>query len=224
LALDLRGHGKSEREPPWDVATHVGDVLETAAAAGVERAFWVGHSFGGLVLATLAAREPDVVEGLVLLDPGMEVDPAQALKSAEIERLDWAFATVDGAVNALLSSDAVSAAPRQVVAAYVQGDLQRGGDGRLRFRHSPAAAVVAWSEVTRPAPAVAPVPTLLVRPVASGAYTGSQDTRYRSELGSMLTLVAVPNGHNVLWESPAETSTAIKCFLEKVGAGEARRR
>ena len=51
------------------------DLLETAAAEGIERAFWIGHSFGGLVLATLAAREPEVVEGLGLLDPGLEVDP-----------------------------------------------------------------------------------------------------------------------------------------------------
>lgn len=224
LALDLRGHGESGREPPWDAGTHAADVLETAAAAGVERAFWVGHSFGGLVLATLAARAPAVVEGLVLLDPGLEVDPGYALKSAEIERLDWAFATADGAVNALLSSRSTVAAPREVVAAYVEGDLQRGGDGRLRFRHSPAAAVVAWNEATLPAPPVARVPTLLVRPVTSGVYTGSQDARYRAELGSMLTLVAVPNGHNVLWESPVETAAAINGFLVKFRTGQARPR
>src|ERR671923_808417 len=47
LAPDLRGHGFSEWEPPWTIATHSADVLETVTAAGVERAAWVGHSFGG---------------------------------------------------------------------------------------------------------------------------------------------------------------------------------
>jgi hypothetical protein len=40
----------------------------------------------------------------------------------------------------------------------------------------------------------------------------------------MLTMTAVPNGHNVLWESPHETEAAILDFLEKAvpaGSGSA---
>ena len=210
---DLRGHGRSGREPPWDVGTHVSDLLETMSADGVGRAVWIGHSFGGLALAALAAREPEAVEGLALLDPALAIDPGYALRSAEIERLDWAFETVDGAVNALLSSDSVVAAPREVVAAYAEKDLERGADGRLRFRHCPSAAVVAWSEATLAPPPVARVPTLLVRPETSAANAGPQDARYRAELGPMLTRVAVSNGHNVLWESLSETTAALKDFL-----------
>jgi hypothetical protein len=33
-------------------------------------------------------------------------------------------------------------------------------------------------------------------------------------LGDLLTTVTVPNGHNVLWESPAETIEAIEQFLD----------
>ena len=58
LAPDLRGHGGSEWDPPWTIATHVHDLLETVDDAGVRGADWVGHSFGGrLVLEwRLAAR------------------------------------------------------------------------------------------------------------------------------------------------------------------------
>ncbi len=217
VAVDLRGHGDSGREPPWDTETHVADLLETVAALEIETATWIGHSFGGRVSAALAARFPERVERLVLLDPGLDVSPAHALKSAETERLDWSFATVDGAVNALLSSDSVVAAPKEVVAAYVADDLRRGTDGRLRFRHSPSAAVVAWSEVTLPPPPVAQRPTLLVRPVSSGVHSRGQDSRYRTELGPLLTMAAVPNGHNVLWDSPTETMAAIDAFLAKTG-------
>lgn len=213
VAVDLRGHGDSDREPPWDSGTHVADLLETADALGIERAIWIGHSFGGRLIATVAVQAPQRVERLALLDPGLEVDPAHALKSAEMDRLDWSFATADGAVNALLSSDLVVAAPREVVAAYAEGDLVRGSDGRFRFRHSPSAAVVAWSESALPPPPIAPLPTLLVRPVGSVIPNRAQDTRYRAELGSMLTMAAVPNGHNLLWESPVETLAAISGFL-----------
>jgi pimeloyl-ACP methyl ester carboxylesterase len=214
VAVDLRGHGDSGREPPWDKDTHVQDLLDTLDAQGIERATWVGHSFGGLVAAAAAAREPGRTKALALLDPGLEVSPGQALRSAEIERLDWSFATVDGAVNALMSNEATVAAPYEVVKAYVDGDLRQGPDGRYRFRFSPSAAVVAWSEVTLPAPAIARVPTLLLMATVSLAHNGANRDRYREALGGLLTEVVVPNGHNVLWEAPAETIAAIEGFVD----------
>jgi lipase len=213
IAVDLRGHGGSGAEPPWSLETHAGDLLETMDAEGIETAALVGHSFGGTVAAALAAREPGRVSRLALLDPGLEVPPAHALKSAEMDRLDWSFGSVDGAVNALLASDTVVAAPRETVAAFVAADLRRGGDGRLRFSYCPAAAVVAWSEMTLPPPPVAALPTLLLRPVASHIPAGPQDRRYREGLGSLLTLKAVPHGHNLLWEAPRETAAALAEFL-----------
>lgn len=213
LAVDLRGHGASGYEPPWSVAAHVADLLETADALGVGPATWIGHSFGALVLAALAAREPGRVERLVLLDPGFVTPPELALLGAERDRQDWSFASVEGATNALLGSEAMVAPPAEKIAAYVADDLVRGPDGRLRFRYCPGALVVAWSEMSEQPPPVAPVPTLLVRPLTAAAHARVQDRRYRDALGSLLTVAAVPNGHNVLWESPRETTAAIESFL-----------
>ena len=214
LAVDLRGHGSSGHEPPWSLSTHVEDLLETASAAGVDSATWIGHSFGGLVLAALAARAPRRVERLVLLDPGLAVPPAYALVCAERDRQDWSFATVEGAVTALLSAESVVATPRETAAAFAAADLVRGGDGRLRFRYCPSAVVAAWGETTLPPPPVAELPTLLVRPLTSSVHTRDQDRRYRDALGPLLRMAAVPNGHNVLWESPRETTAAIAEFLD----------
>jgi lipase len=213
VAVDLRGHGASGYEPPWDLATHVDDLLETADALGIGAATWIGHSFGGLALAALAARAPERVERLVLLDPGLAVPADHALVCAERDRLDWTFATPEGAANALLSAETVVATPPETIAAYVAEDVVRGADGRLRFRFSPSALVVAWSEMVLPPPPVAALPTLLVRPVTSAIPARAQDRRYREALGPLLKMVAVPNGHNVLWESPAETAAAITDFL-----------
>jgi lipase len=214
-SVDLRGHGESGREPPWNTGTHVDDLLETADALGIERAAWIGHSFGGRMVAALAEWAPERVERLVLLDPGLEVPAEYALKSAEMDRLDWSFGSVEGAVNALLSSDSVAAAPKDVVTAYVADDLRPGPDGRLRFSYCPSATVAAWSELALLPPEIAAVPTLLVRPVTSAIHSRADDRRYRDALGSLLTMAAVPNGHNVLWESPAETAAAIVSFLAK---------
>ncbi len=213
VAVDLRGHGDSGREPPWDTEAHVGDLLETADSLGIERATWIGHSFGGRLVAATAASAPERAVALGLLDPGLEVSPALVLQGAEIERLDWSFATVEGAVNALLSNSAGVAAPRDVVTAYVQGDVVKGPDGRFRFRFSPSAAVVAWNEVALPAPPVTQVPTLLILTEASLTQAALLKPRYEEALGELLTEVVVPNGHNLLWEAPAETIGAIERFL-----------
>lgn len=213
VALDLRGHGESERLPPWDMGTHVADVLETLDALGIERAAWIAHSFGGRVLAELAARAPERVERLALLEPGMGVPAAHALRQSELDRLDWSFATVEGATNAVLASDTMASAPEDVVSAYVAGDVQRGPDGRFRFSFCPSAAVVAWSDMVRPDPPIAALPTLLIVSMAPLFDPRDQIRRYRDALGPLLTVATVPNGHNVLWESPLETGAAIEAFL-----------
>lgn len=214
MAVDLRGHGKSDREPPWSTGTHVGDVLETIDAAGVERVVWVGHSFGGRIAAALAVEAAERTESLVLLDPGLGVPPERALRSAEVERLDWSFATVDGATNALLSNEAIVASPREVVAAFVENDVRKGPDGRFRFSYCPSTVVTAWSEMTLPPPPIAQIPTLCVLAEKPLYDTTRQQQRYEEELGDLITKVTVPNGHNVLWESPEETIGAIEQFIE----------
>jgi len=214
IAVDLRGHGSSGVEPPWNVATHVDDLLETATAAGIESAAWVGHSFGGHVLAALAAREPERVERLALLDPGFALPADYVLTRAERDRQDWSFASVEGATTALLSAEGGGAAPVETLRAYATEDLVAAADGRLRFSYSPLAVVVAWSEMALEPPRPASLPTLLVRPVsATDPMYRNQDRRYREALGPLLTMAAVPNGHNVLWESPLETGAAIRSFL-----------
>lgn len=214
LAVDLRGHGESDREPPWNTGAHVADVLETLEAEGVERVTWVGHSFGGRVAAALAVEASQLTQGVALLDPGLGVPPQRALRSAEVERLDWSFATADGAANALLSNEAIVASPREVVTAFVEGDVRKGADGRFRFSYCPSTVVTAWSEMTLPPPPIAQIPTLLVTAEKPLYDSGPQRQRYEEELGDLLTQVAVPNGHNVLWESPEETIEAVEQFLE----------
>lgn len=212
-AVDLRGHGDSGREPPWNVQTHVQDLLETVEDLGIESADWVGHSFGGRLAAELAAHVPQRTRRLALLDPGIAVPVERALQSAELERLDWSFATLDGAVNAILSNDTIVVSPREVVAAFVRDDVKQGPDGRLRFSFCPSAVVVAWSEMTLPPPPIARLPTLVLKAEVPLYDASAQLRRYEEDLGDLLTVVEAPGGHNVLWESPRETIGAVERFL-----------
>jgi pimeloyl-ACP methyl ester carboxylesterase len=69
-AYDLRGHGYTEAPPTgYTSADHAADALALMDTLGMDRARIVGHSFGAVIAAHVAAEAPDRVEALVLSDP-----------------------------------------------------------------------------------------------------------------------------------------------------------
>jgi pimeloyl-ACP methyl ester carboxylesterase len=72
FAPDLRGRGRSNRLPgPTGIAQHAEDCAAVVEATGGVPLVVVGHSMGGFVATVLAARRPDLVRGLVLVDGGL---------------------------------------------------------------------------------------------------------------------------------------------------------
>ncbi len=66
-AVDLRGHGKSDRvRERFDVDDLADDVAAVLNAVGADRVAVVGYSMGGMVAQALARRHPARVERLVL--------------------------------------------------------------------------------------------------------------------------------------------------------------
>ncbi|MBF4624948.1 alpha/beta fold hydrolase [Clavibacter sp. VKM Ac-2872] len=63
LAVDLPGHGLSDRDPELTIPRAAAAVTRAVADAGVERpALAIGHSFGGIVLGeAFPERRPEVV-------------------------------------------------------------------------------------------------------------------------------------------------------------------
>src|SRR6188508_1279433 len=82
VAADLRGHGHSAWDEPWDLAAHVADLLETFG----EPAYWIGHSFGGRLIMHVAAERPELVRRAVLLDPAIFIPPPHSHQLAEEAR------------------------------------------------------------------------------------------------------------------------------------------
>lgn len=80
LAMDLRGHGRSD--PPFShdygVEALAGDIAAVANALELRRFVLVGHSIGGAAAAAYAGRHPRHVAGLVLAGAPGKSAPEQA--------------------------------------------------------------------------------------------------------------------------------------------------
>ena len=71
LAVDLRGHGQSEFDDPYDPMSYAADVVDTATALGMRRPLVIGHSLGGIVATAFAAQTP--CRGVVNVDQPLQL-------------------------------------------------------------------------------------------------------------------------------------------------------
>jgi len=71
IALEQRGHGQTDHPPTgYDWQTLATDVVEALDQLGLERVAVLGHSWGGNVALSVAAKYPERVSKLVLIDGG----------------------------------------------------------------------------------------------------------------------------------------------------------
>jgi lipase len=212
FAPDLRGHGLSGWEPPWNLGAHVGDLVDTLNVLHLERVDVVGHSFGGRIALELAARHPERVGRVVLLDPAVWVPPQIALERAELAREDTSYASVEEAIAERLAVG--TGTDERLVREELPQHLHLGDDGRWRGRFAPAAVVAAYGEMAKAPPLErVAAPTLLVRGRESEVVPEPlQDVV--CETMKNCSSVTVPGGHIVMWDAFDETADAILGFLE----------
>ena len=76
IAFDLPGHGKSERtdkEFNFDHWTEL--LLKAIDKLGVKQAKAIGHSYGAITLMSIASKQPDLLEALVIISAAHRLDP-----------------------------------------------------------------------------------------------------------------------------------------------------
>jgi pimeloyl-ACP methyl ester carboxylesterase len=70
-ALDLPGFGLSRTQKPFSIEAQLEAFSNWLSALKLQRTVVIGHSLGGYLAALLAARSPELVAGLVLVDPAI---------------------------------------------------------------------------------------------------------------------------------------------------------
>lgn len=215
IAPDLRGHGRSTWSPPWGIADHVDSLVEVLDAEVSEPVVLVGHSYGGAIAVHLAARVPDRVRALVLLDPAMGLDPARMLEVAD---LTVRYPDYTDAAEA--RSEKVHGAWADVADDVLDEEMAEHlielGNGRVGWRYAVPAVVASWGELARPA-ALPPAgtPTVLVQAmrVQPSYVTPAFRAALTERLGDDLTVVEMDVDHMVANARPAEVAALIEKLL-----------
>jgi pimeloyl-ACP methyl ester carboxylesterase len=92
VAPDLRGYGSTDR--PAEVADYalphlVGDLVGLVRALGHDSAHIVGHDWGGSACWVAAARSPEAVRSLCILNSPHPVASAEARRIREQQQKSW---------------------------------------------------------------------------------------------------------------------------------------
>ncbi len=142
IAVDLPGFGEAVPSGGGPVA-HWDDVVETMEALGVERAAFVGSSFGAAVALRVAAVHPRRVSALVLFSAGdaPEPDPSPQLLAAwEAEEQALEAGDAERAVEATVASwvgPGAAAGVGERIATMQRENYERHAAARLEFAPDP---------------------------------------------------------------------------------------
>jgi lipase len=215
LAPDLIGHGRSPWVPPWGIAAQVEglrSLLENNARGPV---LVVGHSYGGAIAVHLAVQHPELVRGLVLLDPAIELDAADLL---EVAGLTAKFPDYTDAAEA--KSEKLNGAwadvPTALLEREVDDHLIDADNGRVSWRISTPAVVASWGEMAHPL-VVPPAgtPTILVQAMRVQPPYVSEEfkTALQDRLGNKLKVVELDCDHMVAQAKPAEVAELVRELL-----------
>lgn len=190
---DTRPDGAERSTPvaqPHGISADVADIVSLIGSAGLSGPFViVAHSYGGLVADLLARTHPDLVAGLVMVDPVSEFLPAvgSPTQNAAFYRDGRRPATPDG--ESVLFEDAFA----RVAAA---GPL-------------PDVPAVVLSSGKFMAPDV----------LTTENYTQAQIHRANDMLAAALhtdNRIVADSGHNVMLYAPGEVVSAVAAIVERV--------
>lgn len=221
-ALDQRGHGDSDWTPDGDYSryTQCEDVEAFVSALGLSPFILTGLSMGGINAITYAARYPEKVRALIIVDVGPEIETRgreniQGFISG-IDELDSFDAFVERAhrFNPRRSLDNLRQRLSHNLKQLPSGkwtwkfDQKRlGAGGRSGF--GPEGL---WEDVRK-----IRCPTLIIRGGESDILAPEAAERMRAAVPNSRIAVVSGAGHSVMGDNPAGFAAAVQEFLLTLG-------
>ena len=198
------GHGRSEARPGTPtLASRTDELEQMIAAAGLTPPFvLVGHSYGGFVIRSYAARHPGEIAGMVF------VDPSDEHQLTELRKLDTAAVDNDNRLLAQFMPPKFQPELSQVQAILDSGKLNLAGP-------LPDVPVVVLTSVQR-----REQPEMFLETPAAVEVWRDLHARFFRGFSSGSHVVTPHSGHNIHQEQP---QLVIAAVAEVIAAADAAR-
>ncbi len=220
IAPDQRGRGGSDwaADGRYDTDSYVADMLAIADALGLHRFAIIGHSMGGTNAINFAARYPERVTALVIVDSAPELDPIGLQRIArETSEMPSSFSSRKEARNYLRTLH--RRASDSSIATRLEWALEESG-GTYRWRIDPAIFPLKPDSPQRSWDALAAIkcPTLVVRAGESDLVTSECANRMIQAIATGSGVEIAGAGHMVLEDNPEGFAAAALPFLMQTAA------
>lgn len=217
IAMDMRGFGDSDWSPARDysVPAMAQDILAVLDHAGWKRALLVGHSMGGRSTVYAAAKHPERVAGLVLVDYTPENAPAGTRRTTEIVgNTPDSFASIEQAMQYFGRQDRTRFENylRKTDKGFI---VKRDPHFRDQFRkvlqtgERPRLGVDMWQLIGE-----VRCPVLSLRGTRSDMYAAETAQKMKAA-NPRLRVAEVEAGHDIAGENPQGFLAAMNSFLEE---------
>jgi esterase len=211
VAMDMRGFGDSDWSPSQDysVPSMAQDIVNVLEHLGWQRALLIGHSMGGRSTTYVAAKHPERVAGLALIDHSPENAPAGSRRVTQtVANTPERFASVEDAMRYFGQSN------RARFEAYLNADLSLKRDTYFRDQYRspqrPKLGVDLWQLIGE-----VRCPLLSMRGTRSDLYAAETVQKMKAA-NPRLQVVEVEAGHNIAGENPQGFIAALRPFLAAV--------
>ena len=218
LAIDQRGHGDSAWADPPDYAyeRYAADVNEFVNKLNLRDFVLIGHSMGGTVGLTYAAKYPGRVSRLVIVDTMLNMTPDRAAKLREVgTRQGRTYATREEFISRFRLRPADSSATPEVLRHLAGHAVHPEADGSWGHKFDRQVYAVRESIDGLPHWNHIRIPALLVKGGRSPRITPEVVADVKSRC-PQVEFVEVPDSdHHVTLDNPSGFTRAVNAFLAK---------
>lgn len=230
ITLDLRGHGDSERSRSggYTLDEYASDARSALAAITGRPLIVIGHSLGGLLAIHLAARHPEAVAGLLLVDVPEPSAAGIADLAVRLRQGMRVYGSVDEYAAHLMSVRPLLPAPaaRALAARALRpcdGGFEPKIDPEVVAAHPRALAAIdegAAARMRALLPQIA-CPAVVVRGAASAVVTATAAARMAGGLARGRLVTIARAGHAVMTDNAGLFTRVTRDFVESVARSTA---
>jgi len=218
IAVDMRGHGASERpNTAYTIKELAGDIGKLAAKLDLKGITLVGSSVGNQVAVSFAAANPDRIAGLILSDPSFFVGDGEIVKylrSHHTRRRNYpVLAEAEAFARALPQRSGLSDELHRLAN---QGDFREEADGSWSWAYDlPAITKLFLNLSTDQSADVAAikVPVLVLNADRSNVLSSNQAQELAAAFPNA-TLEMVKDSNHTIWgDQPDYLAQRARAFL-----------